>query len=652
MNTKTSTADKNLYNAWVDSQKKMIDTVTESTQKLANNELVGETIEKGSELYKNWLDTQLAFINKQTAKLQDNPTVALQPENISENAKNWMQNQMQLTKEFMDFSMNTMKEYMQSVVKANPALNGNGEKMTQVFNQNMDTFKKWNETLNKNYEQMLATLDNKTVKNAMQGMFVQGDLYNKFVEMWAPVLKAMQSKDFSMDKLSSLINPADYKQLMDKMMGWNKELMDNFATPFNATGTPMNEWMNQMSTINKNMMSMMNPSNNPAADMMKNMMNMFNMQSNNPMMNFDNMKNMMNMFNMGNSMMNNDFMKNWSNMFSAQGNPMMNNEMMKNWMSMFNNNQFGDFAKYFQHMFNAEGNSFMNNDMMKKWMEMFSHNQFADFGKNFQNMFNMNNNMMNNDMMKNWMNMFNMQNNPMADMMKKMMEMNGMNSNPMMSMFNNHDAFGKMMHMYNNMSSSVEHMFGPMFRMMTPGNQKDNVALTNSIFNKWNQYNIKNAEMQYLTYNAGVKAMNKIAQTFQEKLAKGEEFKGMNAFYTEWLNTSDKVFVELFESDEFSKVQAEVASLTHNLKKEVEQLMEVMMKNVPVITRTEMDETYKTIYDLNKRVKDIERNGKTQTAAPKATAPVATHAPAHKATPVAVKAPVSNAKSKTTSKKK
>ncbi len=628
MNTKTSTANKNLYNAWVDTQKKMIDTVTESTQKLANNEMVGETLEKGSELYKNWLDTQLAFINKQSAKLQDNPTTALQPENLTETAKNWMQNQMQLTKEFMDFSMNTMKEYMQTVVKANPSLNGNGEKMSALFNQNMDTFKKWNETLNKNYEQMLATLDNKTVKNAMQGMFIQGDLYNKFVEMWAPVLKAMQNQDFRMEKLSSLINPAEYKQLMDKMLGWNKELMNNFSAPFN-TSAPMNEWMNQMSSINKNMMNMLNPSNNPAADMMKNMFNMFNMQ-NKPAASF---------FSMFNN--NNDFMKAWGNVFNTQNNPMFNNEMIKNWMNMFGNPQFAEYFKNMPNMFATETNPFFNNDLMKKWMENFSTNSYGDFAKNYFNFFNMNS-AVNNELMKNWSNMLNLQNNPMAEVFKKMMEMQHLNNNPMLNLFQGNDVFGKMMHMYNYMSGSVDQMFGPMFRMMTPGNQKDNMELVTSLFNHWNQYQIKNAEMQYMTYNAGLKALKKIAENVQAKFANGEEFKGMAAFYADWLNTSDKVFVDLFESDEFSKVQAEVAALTHNLKKETEQWMEIMMNNIPVITRTEMDETYKTIYELNKRVKDLERAKQN---------PVAASKPANASKPVASK-PASKSNSKRTTGKR
>jgi hypothetical protein len=101
--------------------------------------------------------------------------------------------------------------------------------------------------------------------------------------------------------------------------------------------------------------------------------------------------------------------------------------------------------------------------------------------------------------------------------------------------------------------------------------------------------------------------MQKIAERLQERVSKGEEFKGVNSLYTEWLNISDKVFVELFETDEYSKVQAEVASLQHSIKKEAEAIMEKMMVNFPVITRTEMDDNYKTIHDLKKRVSELEK---------------------------------------------
>jgi hypothetical protein len=217
-------------------------------------------------------------------------------------------------------------------------------------------------------------------------------------------------------------------------------------------------------------------------------------------------------------------------------------------------------------------------------------------------------------------NLFGGASNPMADWMK-MFQANtaGMdwmkNWNNMSANFNGMNAFqmpdssqffGNLMTNYNNMYASTQQMFAPMFKV-TPNQARMNMEAFSSLANKMVQYNLKSAEMQALTYKTGMTAMQKVAEQMQAKFSKGEDFKGINNLYQEWLNTSDKVFVELFESPEYSKVQGEVASLQHNIKKEAETMMEKMMVNVPVITRSEMDESYKTIHDLKKRVNELEK---------------------------------------------
>lgn len=551
----------------------MIDTLIESTQNITKDEAVNNTIEKGSDLYKNWLDNQLSFMNEQTNKMQKNPALALQQDEITETAKNWMKNQMELTKSFMDFSMSTMKEYMQSLNKTMPALNGNGDKMTKMFNEHVETFKKWSNTLNKNVEEMLENFDNKTAKNAMAGMFNQTEVYNKFVELWTPVIKAVQSNNFNTDTFNQLINPSQFKSFMDKMLGWNKEAMENYATSLNLNGNPFNEYMTQLSSMNKNWMNMMQPSNNPANDMMQNWLK----------------------FTQGQTPT--DWMKNW--MPNTSQNPM---EMMQQWMQMFQNaTQMNQWANQFQKSFGIDN---LQNDWMKNWNQLLNNDATKNFGniqnqwmemmKNFAQPADFFKGMTNNiDMFKNY--------NPM-DMFKNMNTMNG-------------DIFENMTKTYNNMFAVSEQAFGPMFRMMTPNATKANLELVKAVMHKMNQYQIKNTQMQYMTYEAGVKAMQEIGNKMQAKITKAEDFKGMTALYSEWLNTSDKALVALYETDAYSKIQAEVAALAHGIKKDVEVIMEKMMVNIPVITRTEMDDTYKTIYDLKKRVKELERSLEAKTTA-------------------------------------
>ena len=110
-----------------------------------------------------------------------------------------------------------------------------------------------------------------------------------------------------------------------------------------------------------------------------------------------------------------------------------------------------------------------------------------------------------------------------------------------------------------------------------------------------------------MMYARGTEVMDELAQNVMNKIQHGEEIKSMMDLYQEWINISDKSFVSLFESDEYSQIMAEVSALQMKLRKDVEQQMEKGMANIPVATRSELDELYKTIYELKKQVRQLER---------------------------------------------
>src|SRR5690606_14187435 len=73
------------------------------------------------------------------------------------------------------------------------------------------------------------------------------------------------------------------------------------------------------------------------------------------------------------------------------------------------------------------------------------------------------------------------------------------------------------------------------------------------------------------------------------------------------LNIGDKVYVDLFESDAYSKLMAEVSALQLKLRKQMDMQAEKMLSGVPVATRSDLDELYKVIYDLKKEVRQLEK---------------------------------------------
>ena len=52
---------------------------------------------------------------------------------------------------------------------------------------------------------------------------------------------------------------------------------------------------------------------------------------------------------------------------------------------------------------------------------------------------------------------------------------------------------------------------------------------------------------------------------------------------------------------------AEVSAMKMRLQKDIELQSEKMLADIPVATRSEMDETNKVIYELKKRVRQLER---------------------------------------------
>jgi hypothetical protein len=431
-------------------------------------------------------------------------------------------------------------------------------------------------------------------------------------------------------------------ETIEKGSEWYKNWMDSQKNIFNQTSekantttekvkegaSKMNEfyqnwyntqlgWAKQMWELNANMMK--NTTSNTAS---------FDM---NPTTMFNNWMSMMNNMNTGANFMNNgaNFMNQMQNMnpFNMDAwkkgteswNGIFNqyNEMLKGNMADWQKNfQTGTVQDAYSNMVNvAEGftrfyemwmplwksvqDKSFNMEMFKEWANPVMYKELMDkyFGfmpessrQYMQNMSTL-----------------------MQDGMKQMNAMGGNNFQQMRGMMNGmpgmntSEMFGNMLNGYNSIYGSLNDAFAPLTKMMPANQQTKTMMEWNDISNRMMVYNIKNAELQYMIYSNGSKVMDKLAENIMQKIENGGEFASMMALYQEWLNISDKVYVGLFESDEYSKLMAEVSSLQLKLRKDIEIQLEKTLVGLPVATRSEMDEMYKTIYDLKKQVRQLEK---------------------------------------------
>lgn len=208
--------------------------------------------------------------------------------------------------------------------------------------------------------------------------------------------------------------------------------------------------------------------------------------------------------------------------------------------------------------------------------------------------------------------MFSSNMNTLKDNMGRMMDMNknmfdSMKNSMNAGMPNVNEMFTSMRSNYTGMHDMFRQAAAPLMKLVSPGKSKEQMEALNAIADEMSLFSINNAKMQYMMYATGMKAMEEVAENIYGRIRNGEEISNFMNIYSEWLNTSDKHFVSLFSSEEYSKMQGEVHSLGMKLKRHVDLQMENALGNVPVIVRSEMDELYKTIQELKKRINTLEK---------------------------------------------
>ncbi|MBK9723095.1 MAG: hypothetical protein IPO78_16000 [Saprospiraceae bacterium] len=398
--------------------------------------------------------------------------------------------------------------------------------------------------------------------------------------------KASQtSHDTQKDMNSSSENAKNYfEQWFENQMTWAKTFYNQNQNPA-ATGFGSNpsEWMNTMQNwMNQNNSYwMQNLNKNPSNPMMHS----------NPFMN--------------------DGMNQW-NQYSKQYFDMMNNGY-SDWWKQFPNTTAADSFKGMHQM--AESVS----KFYELWIPMFKSIQHNNFN---MDIFKQN---LNPEKYKEFVDKFfhfmpegsrkimDQMNQTFIESMKQMSETglgnyhgfkSQMNSNP----WSNTNPFNQMLDLYTNWRNSMSEAVSPLSKLLEENSNVKSAKVWNDIYDQMIQFNIKNNELQYMMYQNGLKVMERVAENVAEKIQKGERIESILKVYQDWLIKGDEVYGNLFQSDEYSKLMTEVSSLQMKIKQAVDkQIEKLFFANLPIATRTEMDEVYKSIYDLKKMVRQLER---------------------------------------------
>jgi len=120
-------------------------------------------------------------------------------------------------------------------------------------------------------------------------------------------------------------------------------------------------------------------------------------------------------------------------------------------------------------------------------------------------------------------------------------------------------------------------------------------------------------EFNKMTTGALSKAVEAVMEALVEKGKQGEKIRSVRDLNRLWLESADKVFTEMYASEEYLKAQRELSAAGMSFKLMQQEVVEMVLKGLNLPTRSELDDAYKTLYELRKEVKALKKAVREQT---------------------------------------
>lgn len=135
------------------------------------------------------------------------------------------------------------------------------------------------------------------------------------------------------------------------------------------------------------------------------------------------------------------------------------------------------------------------------------------------------------------------------------------------------------------------------------GYAREFVERVNQTSDAYVHYNVALAQYFALFYQSGMSAAEKVFQRLSEFKAQEVTPEAFREFYRNWWTINEDVYYQMFGSEEFTKLLGEVLRQGLLFKKQLDDLSDEIIQFTNLPTKQDMDEIYRTIYDLRKEVR-------------------------------------------------
>lgn len=179
----------------------------------------------------------------------------------------------------------------------------------------------------------------------------------------------------------------------------------------------------------------------------------------------------------------------------------------------------------------------------------------------------------------------------------------GFNAFPQM-MEGHPESFLKVFH---TLFGAFDSTVGRIFHAPAVGKDREKVELLLRSLDALSVYLARNTEFEHTMYLTGLAAFEKMVAAVADKVRDGGEFQDFGEFFNLYITVNEKAYAALFQTEDYAKMQGGLLEAALNVRKHSFTLTELYLGDLPIALRSEMDDLYKTVYELKKRVKGLEK---------------------------------------------
>jgi class III poly(R)-hydroxyalkanoic acid synthase PhaE subunit len=156
-----------------------------------------------------------------------------------------------------------------------------------------------------------------------------------------------------------------------------------------------------------------------------------------------------------------------------------------------------------------------------------------------------------------------------------------------------------------------EKEFGQILNMPQLGLTRVYQERVNQTIEKFTQFQRALTEFIQLLLIPMEKAYNTVQEEIKNVEKKGKEaFRDSKTYYQFWIKIMEENYMVLLKSDEYTEKLGETMKALHDYKIIRMQFLMDVLQDLPIPTNKDMDELYKDLYLLKKRVKELEKKVK------------------------------------------